>query len=407
MASDMPPALSFDEALGRVLDRTERLGLERASLRAAAGRVLGENIVAVEALPRFDYSAMDGYALHSSAFEGGGPWQLAVRGESRAGAPAPPLEQGTACRIFTGAALPAGADAVVAQEDAELITSMPLRSIRLRAAPRPLEHVRRRGEDLRAGELALAAGTRLGPYQLALAAALDRVELRVARRPRVSIICTGDELRTPGLAGAASSIPESNGLSIAVLAERVGAYAELLPISGDDAQLTRDSISGALGSTDLLITIGGVSVGDYDIVRPALEAAGAELDFWKVQIKPGKPLVHGYAGKTRVLGLPGNPVSAQLTFALFGLPLLRAMQGETDPTPRFRRARLLAPLAQRPGRLGFYRARSEPEGVVPLDNQASGNVVSLARADALIAVPAESNGYAAGDSVEILKLDEL
>jgi molybdopterin molybdotransferase len=143
------------------------------------------------------------------------------------------------------------------------------------------------------------------------------------------------------------------------------------------------------------------------VVRPALTSAGATLDFWKVQIKPGKPLVYGHAGKTRILGLPGNPVSAQLAFALFGLPLLRAMQGEPDPKPRFESARLAAELRQRPGRLGFYRARLTPDGVVPLPNQASGNVVSLARADALIAVPADSTGYEAGATVEILKLSEL
>jgi molybdopterin molybdotransferase len=148
-------------------------------------------------------------------------------------------------------------------------------------------------------------------------------------------------------------------------------------------------------------------VGDYDVVRPALEAAGATLDFWKVQIRPGKPLLFGRAGKTRILGLPGNPVSAQLTFGLFGLPLLRALSGERDVFPRFHSARLLADLKQKPGRLGFYRARSSADGVLPLGNQASGNVLSLARADALIAVPADSTGFAAGEQVEILRLAEL
>jgi molybdopterin molybdotransferase len=142
-------------------------------------------------------------------------------------------------------------------------------------------------------------------------------------------------------------------------------------------------------------------------VRPALESLGARLDFWKVAIKPGKPLVYGRAGQTRILGLPGNPVSALLTFALFGLPLLRAMQGQHNPGPRFRAARLLGDLYQKPGRMGFYRAVTTLEGVMPLDNQASGNVVSLAHADSLIAVPAESDGYAAGSTVEILRLDEL
>jgi molybdopterin molybdotransferase len=183
--------------------------------------------------------------------------------------------------------------------------------------------------------------------------------------------------------------------------------AELAPLAADDPVLTRAAILGALGSADLLVTIGGVSVGRHDLVRPALESAGAQLDFWKVRIKPGKPLVFGSAGRTRILGLPGNPVSAQLTFALFGLPLLRAMLGQTPSPPRYREETLLAELWQRPGRLGFYRARSSAEGVTPLANQASGNVASLAEADCLVVVPADSTGFPAGAKVRVLRLAEL
>lgn len=396
--------LSFAEALRRVLDAVEPLSSERVALRAAAGRVLAEDVRAGTPLPRFDYSAMDGYAVNVTAFAGAPPWRLPVVGESRAGAVPEPLSEGSACRIFTGAAVPAGANAIIAQEDARRAEGG---FVLFDEAPVARQHVRRRGEDLDHDDVALSAGTRLGAYHLGLAAALDRVELLVARRPRVSILCTGDELRPAGQPGSESSLPESNGLSVAIEAERVGAYAELAPLTSDDAEVTRQNLARALGSTDLLITIGGVSVGDYDTVRPALEAAGARLDFWKVLIKPGKPLVYGRLGHCRILGLPGNPVSAQLTFALFGLPLLRALQGERDPLPRFQAARLLAPLPQKPGRLGFYRARLTAEGVLPLDNQASGNVVSLARADALIAVPADSEGYPAGATVDILKLSEL
>jgi molybdopterin molybdotransferase len=395
--------LSFAEALTRVLENVEPLGQERLALRAAAGRVLAEDVVAGVPLPRFDYSAMDGYALDSALFSGHGPWQPSVRGESRAGFPAPTLQPGSACRIFTGAALPEGADSVVLQEDVQVVGDC----IVMQEAPQAQQHVRRRGEDLERDQVALTAGTRLGAHQLGLLAALDRVDVLVNRRPRVMIVCTGDELRAAGQPGSATSIPESNGLSVALEAERVGAYAELGPFATDDSQTMRDHLMRALGSTDLLITIGGVSVGDHDVVRPALQAAGATLDFWKVQIRPGKPLVYGRSGATRILGLPGNPVSAQLTFALFGLPLLRALQGERDPRPRFRAARLLADLQQRPGRMGFYRASYTAEGVLPLENQASGNVVSLARADALIIVPAESTGYRAGESVEILELSKL
>jgi molybdopterin molybdotransferase len=395
--------LAFAEALRRVLDGVEPLGSERLALRAAAGRVLARDLVAGVPLPRFDYSAMDGYAVAAGEFTGDGPWSLPLRGESRAGITPPALVPGSACRIFTGAPLPGGADAVITQED----TRLGAEAVVFDEAPTFGQHIRRRGEDIAAGGVALRAGTRLGAHQLGLAAALDHVDLLVARRPRVSIVCTGDELRAAGQRGSESSIPESNGLCVAIEAERVGARAELAELARDDAAATAGALASLLGTTDLLITIGGVSVGDYDVVRPALEAAGARLDFWRVQIKPGKPLVYGRAGKTRILGLPGNPVSAQLTFALFGLPLLRALQGERAAHPRFHTARLLAELRQRPGRLGFYRARITSEGVIPLGNQASGNVVSLSEADALIAVPADSTGFAAGEQVEILRLDEL
>lgn len=395
--------LSFTEALTRVLDGVEPLGAERVGLRAAAGRVLVRDVVAGTPLPRFDYSAMDGYAVHSGDFQGPGPWRLPLTAESRAGMSPAPLPRGGAARIFTGALLPSGADAVVAQED----THAGADGIGFELAPPSGQHIRRRGEDLAEGATALRAGTRLGAHQLGLAAALDQVELLVARRPRVSIISTGDELRAVGRPGPLHTIPESNGLSVAIESERVGARAELAELAGDDAARMAASFTELLGATDVLVTIGGVSVGDYDLVRPALEAAGATLDFWRVQIKPGRPLAFGRCGKTRILGLPGNPASAQLTFLLFGLPLLRALQGERATLPRFHEARLLAELRQKPGRLGFYRGILGPDGVRPLGNQASGSVVGLSEANALIAVPAESHGHGVGEVVQILRLDEL
>jgi molybdopterin molybdotransferase len=395
--------LPFRQALSRVLAGAEPLGSERVELRRAAGRVLSERVVAGVPLPRFDYSAMDGYALATSELGDRDPARLPTSGESRAGGEPPEHRPGHACRIFTGAALPGWADAVVIQEDVEVQGD----HILLKERPAPGDHVRRRGEDLARGGVALEPGRRLSAFDLALCASLDRTSLCVGRRPRVSVICTGDELRVPGAPGLPSSIPESNGLCVAVECERAGARAELSPLCADDPEALARTLADALSSSDLLVTIGGVSVGRYDVVRPALEAAGARLDFWKVAIKPGKPLVYGRAGRTHVLGLPGNPVSAQLTFALFGLPLLRALSGERERAPRFRTARLASAISQRPGRLSFYRGRFTEEGVAPVGNQASGNVVSLTLADVLIAVPAESNGYAAGDQVEYLELRDL
>lgn len=395
--------LPLEDALDRILAGARQLGGERVGLRDAAGRVLAETVRAEVSLPRFDYSAMDGYALRATDVAGGGPWRLPVVGESRAGAGALSFRPGSACRIFTGAPLPEGADSVVIQEDVELQDGFVEST-----SPVPVgAHVRKAGEDLAQGEIALGAGRRLGPFEVGLAASLDRTSLCVTRRPRVVIVCTGDELRLPGSLASDATLPESNGLSVALQCERVGANAELAPLAADDTETLQAAIEGALAGADLLVTIGGVSVGQYDVVRPALQAAGGQLDFWKVKIKPGKPLAFGRAGRTLILGLPGNPVSSQITFALFGLPLLRALQGEPDPRPRFTRGRLVGAIEQKPGRMGFYRGRREADGVRPLPNQASGNVVSLTRADVLIVVPADSTGYPAGAEVDLLPLERL
>ncbi len=395
--------LEFEEALARVLADVTPLAAERVAVGDADGRILAEPLIAGEPMPAFDYSAMDGYAVASVDFAGEPPWTLPVRGESQTGHVAPPFARATACRIFTGAPLPDGADAVVMQENVERDGEL----ARFAAAPRGGENVRHAGEDLARGALALEPGARLGPGQIALVASLDRADVLVARRPRVVVVCTGDELRAPGSAPRPGSIPESNGIAIAAMARRAGADARVAPLVGDDPGATRAAVAAALAEAELLVTIGGVSVGDHDVVRPALQAAGATLDFWKVRIRPGKPLASGRAGRARVLGLPGNPVSAQVTFALFGVPLLRAMQGATQRGGEPRIARLAAPLRQKPGRRGYYRARLEGAEVRPLTNQASGAVTSMAWADALIVVPADSEGYVAGELVPIIALGDL
>jgi molybdopterin molybdotransferase len=346
---------------------------------------------------------MDGYAVRSTSFSGEPPFAFDVAGESRTGRPAPALAAGTVCRIFTGAELPDGADAVVMQEDVEVLEG----AARFGRKPEAGEHVRLAGEDLAQGALALAAGTRLGAYQLGLVAALDRGDVRVARRPRISVLSTGDELRRPGSAGRASSIPESNSVVIAALASGAGATVTSLTATSDSFEDTRAKIAAALAVSDVVVTIGGVSVGDYDVVRPALEAEGVVLDLHKVAMKPGKPLTLGRRGDTVVLGLPGNPVSAQVTFALFGLPLLRALQGDRGERRPARLYRLGAPIRQKTGRRGFYPATLEGEVVTPAAGQASGSTVNLAHADALVIVPEDRTGYDAGDAVNALLLSEL
>jgi molybdopterin molybdotransferase len=395
--------LPFDDALRLILEAAPTLGSERIALGLGAGRVLAEELIAHTPLPTFDYSAMDGYAVASERFSGDGPWTFPVRGESRAGAPPSALALGSVARIFTGAPIPAGADTVVMQEDVSRAGD----AARFTERPHAGAHIRRRGEDLAEGSSALARGTRLNAFQLGLAAALDLSELLVARRPRVTILCTGEELRTPGSAAIPGSIPESNGPALAALVANAGGVAELAPRVGDTLEATERALRAALRGADLLVTVGGVSVGEHDLVRAALANVGAELEFWKVQIKPGKPLAFGRFGETRILGLPGNPVSAQLTFALFGMPLLRAMQGDRRPVPPRGRARLHGALSQKTGRTGFYRAVLDGDLAIPATNQASGSTASLGYADALVIVPADSLGYQAGESVEMIRLAEL
>lgn len=417
--------LSFDEALARLLSSARPLGAERVPLDEAASRVLAEDVSAREAMPAFDYSSMDGYAVRSSDLVGDGPWELVVSGESAAGgAPPEGVPKGSACRIYTGARLPEGADAIIIQEDVEVLGSKDGargRSIIARAAPRPGEWVRFRGADLKEGATALARGSKMTAGKVALAAALDRPSVLVGRRPIVTVLCTGDELRSPGEPGRLGSIVESNGYFVAAQGRAAGAIVRIAPFVRDDERAAREAVEEALRGADLCVTIGGVSVGDRDVVRPALEAAGVTLDFWRVAIKPGKPLCVGRAGSTHVLGLPGNPASASLTFLLFGVPLLRALQGDATPLPRRLAARAAGSLRRRPGRVEFLRARLEGASLMEsepqrgggelrariLPNQSSGAVTSFAEADALLIVPADRDRVDDGDELSAIRIAEI
>ena len=410
------PVLPFDEALARILALgAPALPPERIALEDADGRVLGEDLVAGADLPGFDYSSMDGYALRTAELDANLPIRLPVRGESRTGAEPDALTPGSTMRIFTGAALPAGADAVVMQENVTREADVAVFATRARA----FDNVRRRGDDLAAGAIAMARGTRLRPAHLALAASLDRSELLVVARPDVAILATGDELRRPGDVAVPGTIPESNTVALRAMARRAGARARLLPHVRDDRGETERAFAAALVEADVVVTIGGVSVGDHDLVRPALEAVGVSLEFWRVAMKPGKPLAVGRfvrreAGRRDaiVLGLPGNPASAMVTFAVFGVPLLRAMQGDQRPFPATHRARMTHGHSHAPGRLELVRVTlgHDDDGrltATTLANQASGASTAMAQADALAIVPAAATGLPAGAEVDVLLFGDL
>lgn len=394
--------LDFDAALALVLDGVTPAAVERAPLVQAAGRVLAEPLVARRPLPEFDYSAMDGYAV-ASADVPAREAVLPVRGVSAAGSAPGRLEPGTATRIFTGGPVPEGADAIVLQED---VTSDGQHA-RFHERPEPGSHIRRRGEDLEAGQQALSAGIRLNPFQLGLAASLDYAELVVAKRPNVAVLCTGDELRAPGSSGPPGSIPESNGVALAALVRAAGGSPHLCVRTSDAADATRRALENALGLAEVVVTCGGVSVGDRDIVKSSLESLGVTTVFHKVAIKPGKPLYFGKLGQQRILGLPGNPASAQVTFSLFGLPLLRALLGIRDRLPLRTRARLTQPIRQKPGRRTFCRGILEADRVTPLDNQASGATTAMAWANAVIVVSEHASLCEAGTEVEVIPFAEL
>lgn len=404
--------LRFEEALARILSLAEPpLGAEAIALEDADGRVLAEDLVAPSDLPAFDYSAMDGYAVRAADLEE--TERLPVRGESRPGVVPAALEAKACMRIFTGAELPHGADAIVMQEDVTREGD----AARVAKKPRAGQHVRKRGADIRAGAVAIARGTRLRPAHLALAAATDRAQLTVAARPVVAVLATGDELRAPGSAARSGTIPDANTVALRALARRAGANARVFPFVRDERDATEKAFAAALEEADVLVTIGGVSVGDHDLVRPALEAVGVTLDFWRVAMKPGKPLAVGSkprAGKRAAitLGVPGNPASAIVTFALFGMPLLRALQGDAAPMPRLVRAAMTREHRHDPGRLEIARAKisEDDDGallVTTFDNQASGAATSMAAADAFVFVPEDATAVAAGAQVDVLLLADL
>jgi molybdopterin molybdotransferase len=370
--------LPLEEAQARLLALVNPLAIERVAAEAALGRYLAEPLIARRTQPAAAQSAMDGYAMAPGDLAG--PWQ--VIGESAAGHPfAGSAAPGKAVRISTGALLPAGAGAVILQEDVTRQGD----SIEISGdAPQPPDkHIRRRGLDFHTGDLLLAAGTRIGPAQLALAITAGHNQLPLRRLPRLAVIDSGDELTAGGEPCAPHQIPASNGAMLAALAAQVPCTIERLGPVAD----TMDAIATVLEraeSADLIVTSGGASVGDHDLIRPALEAWGAKIDFWRIAIKPGKPLLVATRGHQIILGLPGNPVSSHVTAFLFMLPLLRSLLGAAQPLPRTIHSVLAAPLKAGGSRREFLRAQWDGQNIAAQSLQDSGALSSLANSNALI-----------------------
>ena len=397
----------LDEALVQVLGSFSALEAETVPLADALGRFLAEPLVALADQPAFDNSAMDGWALRHG--DGDGP-RMRAAGESRAGGGLPPpLGAGEAMRIFTGAPMPAGADTVVLQED----TVVDRDRVRFTEPPRAGQHVRQRASDFAAGDRLASPGTAMSPGALALTAGQGLASIAVHRRPRVAIVPCGDELQPLGTTAPPGTIYDSNGPMLEALVRQAGGIPDRRPAVGDELKRLVAGFGRALDDADLLLTTGGVSVGDHDLVKDAFDQLGVSLDLWKVRVKPGKPLAYGRRERDGrpVLGLPGNPASAFVTFTLFARPAIRRLLGDPRPGCARVRARLLDDLRHRPGRTELARARVErlPEGLVvaPHPNQGSGALVALGTTNALVVIPAEADGLAAGDEVDALLLDGL
>jgi molybdopterin molybdotransferase len=382
----------IDEALSLVLARARPAAAEDVPVGEAAGRVLAADARAAVDLPPFDSSAMDGYAVHA----GDTPGTLAIVGHAAAGRPEERrLEAGEAITISTGAVVPAGADAVVPVEQ----TSGDLDVEAVAVG----ENIRPRGGDVRAGDVVVEQGVRLGPPQVGALAAVGLAVVPCARRPRVAVLATGTELRPPGTTLAPGEIYESNSVLLAAQLAQAGATIEVLRPVADDATATREAIAAGL-EADVLITSGGVSVGPHDLVRAALVELGAEEGFWRVAVKPGKPIAFAVRGEALVFGLPGNPVSSLVGFELFVRPALRALQGERDPGPRYMHGTLARAARRNPGRDQFLRARRDGDRLEPLGGQDSHMIARAAQADALVHVPRGEGSIPHGSTVGYLPI---
>ncbi len=398
--------LPVEVARARILASLTPTAAETIALPEAAGRVLARPVLARLTQPPADVSAMDGYALRAA--DGVLGARLAVIGAAPAGHPfTGSVGPGQAVRIFTGGFLPEGADAILLQEDAEAADG----AVLVKEGVTPGRWVRKRGLDFAAGEALLAQGRRLTARDIGLAAASNNPWLAVHRRPRIGILATGDEIALPGDPIPPGGIVSSNAHALAALIRAGGGEPIVLPIAPDDASAIAD-IAATTQAYDMLVTTGGASVGDHDLIQQALGGEGFELGFWKIAMRPGKPLIWGRLGRVPVLGLPGNPVSALVCAIIFLLPALARLSGLPGaPTPS-RRVICAAPLAENDRRADFLRASldTDAEGhitVRPFPVQDSSMLATLARADALVLRAPFAPALPAGAEVEAIMLGEL
>jgi molybdopterin molybdotransferase len=394
--------LTLEEAQRLVLERAEPLPAERVPLEQAAGRVLAEPAPAVVDLPPFPSSAMDGFAVRAADT----PGTLPVVFRIAAGRPAPsPLKPGEAMGIATGGVVPDGADAVIPLE----VVVDNENTAEIGEAVMAGANVRPQGGDLRSGDEVVAAGAVLGAAQLGALGAAGVAEVVCGAVPRAAVLATGTELRRPGEPLAPGEIYEANGLILETQLRSAGASVERLAAVADDEDAHREALARGL-EHDLLVTSGGVSVGPHDLVRGIEADLGVEEVFWRVAVKPGKPVSFGVRERTLVFGLPGNPVSSLVSFELFVRPAVLALQGHADPLPRFEPGRLVAAAKRNPARDELVRARTRDgeDGAVdlePLRGQESHMIAAAAGANALVFLPRGEGELAAGSPVRYLRLD--
>ena len=397
--------LSVADAQRHILVSAAVLGAEPVKIEQSLGRVLAEDVRANRDLPPYDVSAMDGYAVRSSDLADI-PEMLEIIEDIKAGdMPSKTVQAGQCARIMTGAPVPEGADAVIRVEDTQVVSDS---CIQINVAVKPGNDIRLQGEGMRNGDVVLTTGTEITPGAIGVLATVKCAQVQVVRHPRVAILSTGNELEDMDEPVDPNKIPNSNSYALMAQVQALGIEPALLGIARDDPAELAEYLQRGL-KFDVLLVSGGTSVGVHDYVRPTIEALGVQMKFWRVAMKPGHPVAFGTTSKTAVFGLPGNPVSSMVCFEQFVAPALRRMMGHARLYRRTIAARLAHNVKHQPGRTEFIRVvlSRDKDGyaATPTGAQGSGMLLSMARADGLMVVPAGCTGMAAGEQVTVQLLD--